>query len=118
MKVVMQRKRVHTIETFTQALAREVDLVISKYRDRLEDLETESIRHRCEFHRDRGRDADMPDRADVDVDTRKRWVGNYVRHCLTTYDDLVDSSYGAVGRHEAYDAMKALVSQRVSLLYA
>lgn len=50
-------------------------------------------------------------------ETLKRWVVNYIRHKLVTYDSTLYDNKGKVGKDEAYPVFKKAVLDRIATLY-
>ena len=122
MTAVMQAKRLETIQAFTEALQSEVDQALAwvETAKDLEDLEQQAIENWYNHQTSRALEGrrEFPEwPGELGYETRVRWVENYVRHGLTNYEYLLHCSGGRVGRSEAYDAMKTLVSAKVCTLY-
>jgi hypothetical protein len=81
----------------------------------LDELRRAAIEHWEDRKRERGcYDADG---RDADESTIRRWMVNYVRHCLTNYDPMVNGLVGQVGRAAAYDMLKDRTIEKIEWIY-
>ena len=55
--------------------------------------------------------------ADADYKTQMRWMVNYVRHNLTSYDNVLYDMSGKVGCHEEYHRYKEAVLDKIAETY-
>lgn len=60
----------------------------------------------------------VPSRDQVDLDTLYRWILNYARHQLSTYDTLLERLPGELGRDAAYAAMRETIAAEVTAFYS
>jgi len=59
----------------------------------------------------------MADGHGADEATIRRWMENYVRHCLTQYDDVIEQLFGLVGRDRAYELLRTRTDEAISRVY-
>ncbi len=115
---IMETKREQTIELFSSAIRRSVQVALQDYNCR-HDLEQDAISswatHREDLRWERGdfTAIRVPSPREVDPGTLRRWICNHVRHRLTNYEYLLSTSKGHVGVEEAYEAMKRVVEEEV-----
>lgn len=57
------------------------------------------------------------DYTNIDRDTLERWMVNYIRHNLTTYDSLVDNLYNKIGRDIGYIKLKNKILREIEKVY-
>lgn len=55
--------------------------------------------------------------SDVDNKTKERWMVNYIRHNLTSYDDTLYDMSGKVGCHDEYKRYKNAVLDKIASVY-
>lgn len=53
----------------------------------------------------------------ADDDTQKRWMVNYIRHCLTLYDDDLLDMYRKTGKNKAYFIYFEAVLKKIAEVY-
>ena len=53
----------------------------------------------------------------ADMNTRKRWAVNYIRHELTDYDNILREIKGKVGAGEAYEKYKEIIMENIFEVY-
>ena len=53
----------------------------------------------------------------ADIDTRKRWAVNYIRHELTNYDWVLERIKGKCGIGEEYNRYKNAVLEEIYKAY-
>jgi hypothetical protein len=118
---VMEVKRQETIDWVATEIQPQIDRALYQVTDgeTLKHLEQKAVDSWYELQLDswHNYDCEKPNLDSLASATRIRWVKNYVRHQLTAYERLIDQTYGEVGRQQAYDEMKRLVSDAVDALY-
>ena len=53
----------------------------------------------------------------ADEETLNRWIVNYIRHNLVSYDNFLDGIGGKVGSTEAYPEVKISVLEKIAVAY-
>jgi hypothetical protein len=118
---VMEVKRQETIDWVATEIQPQIDRALYQVTDgeTLKHLEQKAVDSWYELQLDswHNYDCEKPGLDSLALETRIRWVKNYVRHQLTAYERLIYQTYGEVGRQQAYDEMKRLVSDAVDALY-
>jgi hypothetical protein len=123
MTKVMEVKRQETIDWVATEIQPQIDRALSQVTDgeTLKHLEQEAVdswyQLQLDRHKGYGDYPQKPNLDSLDLATRIRWVENYTRHQLTDYESLINQTYGEVGRQQAYDEMKRLVSDAVDAMY-
>ena len=69
--------------------------------------------YECEI----GRDFTVFYASDIPKETLERWVVNYIRHNLVSYDSSLEVLFGRIGRQKAYEVFKIIILQRISEVY-
>lgn len=59
----------------------------------------------------------VKDAYSADEDTVKRWMVNFVRHEMTTYDEQLYYMKGKVGVHDMYEEIHNLILDKIAVVY-
>ena len=66
------------------------------------------------YYRDKGY---VKDAYGADEDTVKRWMVNFVRHEMTTYDEQLYYMKGKVGVHDMYEDIRNFILGKIAVIY-
>jgi len=114
-KTVAQSRRASLLADIESRFTEQVKATLSGYSD-YRVLVREALSHRCAVATERAiRKGDfeyipaLPDLETTDSETVQRWVANYVRHGLSTYEDEFIAAKGCPGAGEIRDLMHDIV---------
>ena len=114
-KTVAQSRRASLLADIESRFTEQVKATLSGYSD-YRFLVREALSHRCAVATERAiRKGDfeyipaLPDLETTDSETVQRWVANYVRHGLSTYEDEFIAAKGCPGAGEIRDLMHNIV---------
>lgn len=105
------------VRTKKEALSKEIDAAISNITVKYvpyDNLRKITIKSKQEWYYSNG-DYDII--GDVDDATMKRWMINYIRHNLTTYDSVLFGARGKTGISDEYIRYRNAVMDKIKEVY-
>ena len=85
----------------------------------MEQLREETLKAKQEWYEAHTRwdDEYFRDAYDADNDTVERWMVNYIRHNLCTYESGLSAIYGKTGKDELYSRLKKTILSKIAETY-